>query len=328
MKPDHSTPPSLNDPMSQSPNDLITQLPNRLPIVFFGSSNYVIPIIEVLQKNFDLKLVLTTEKPEGAVSSFCKQNKIEFLSVSNLSSPTISHKLLAIGPIVGVLTDFGLIIPEEILNLFPKGIINVHPSFLPAYRGPTPVQSAILNGDKITGVSIMKLDDKIDHGPILGQEKEEILDTDTAESLYKRLFAKGAILLSKILISYLKDNLKPIAQNHEKATFTKTLKREDGFVDISKIKDQKSKIELEKMVRAYFPWPGVWTRLRLSFGGQSKIIKLLPNNLITQKPNNLIAQQPNNPILIQVEGKKPVSYKDFLNGYPEAKEDLKFIFYQ
>lgn len=279
-------------------------------IVFFGSSSYVLPIIEVLRKNFDLKLVITTEKnPSDAVPAYCLKNKIPYLSVSSSSDLIHNSSFIIHHSSLGVLADFGLIIPKEILNLFPKGIINIHPSLLPKYRGPTPVQTAILNGEKITGASIMKVDEQIDHGPILGQEKEKILDTDTSDILYKRLFTKGANLLPKVLNLYLEGNLNPVAQNHTKATFTKPLTRQDGFIDISKIthsanSGQKSKTKLDRMIRAYFPWPGVWTRLRLDYGGQAKlkIVKLLPN----QK--------------LQVEGKKPVSYKDFLNGYPEAKQ--------
>lgn len=274
-------------------------------IVFFGSSSYVIPIIEILKKNFELKLVLTTERSGGAVPSFCKQNKIEFLSVSSLKDQNTQHLILSAKAPVAVLADFGLIIPKNILNTFSKGIINLHPSLLPKYRGPTPVQTAILNGDKITGISIMKLDEQIDHGPLLAQEKEEILDTDTAESLYKRLFAKGANLLPIILNKYLGGSLNPIPQNDKNATFTKSLTRQHGHIEISKIKDQKSKLELERKIKAYFPWPGTWTQLRI----KDKLlrIKLLPENKL------------------QVEGKKPVSYKDFLNGYPDAKEVLEKI---
>ncbi|MDP2638206.1 MAG: methionyl-tRNA formyltransferase, partial [Candidatus Levybacteria bacterium] len=168
-------------------------------IVFFGSSKQVIPIIEVLRKNFDLKLVLTTEDPKPNLASqdqvlrsypvvkYCLENKIPYLSVSTLSDQKVKSQLLSVNCQIAILADFGLIIPQEILNAFPKGIINIHPSVLPKYRGPTPVQTAILNGEKITGVSIIKLDEEIDHGPILGQEKEKILPTDTSESLYKRL---------------------------------------------------------------------------------------------------------------------------------------------
>jgi methionyl-tRNA formyltransferase len=281
-------------------------------VVFFGSSTYVIPIIEVLRKNFDLALVLTTERnTNDAVPNYCINNKIQYLSVSSLKDPLISSRLSFISTPIAVLADFGLIIPEEILNLFPKGIINLHPSLLPKYRGPTPVQNAILNGDKTTGISIMKLDDKVDHGPILRQEKEEILDTDTAESLYKRLFEKGAYLLPKTIGLYLGEKLIPVAQNHKLAIFTTPLTRQSGYVEISKIKDQISKIKLDRMIKAYYPWPGVWfkTPLRQGSGGQAKlkIIKLLPFGRL------------------QVEGKKPMSYKDFLNGYPETREALNVI---
>ncbi len=284
-------------------------------IVFFGSSSYVIPIIKILKKDFDLKLVLTTEKSNSAVPSFCQQNKIEFISIKQparnasqrdaggFNNLTI-EQLKETKAQVAVLADFGLIIPEEILNTFPKGIINIHPSLLPKYRGPTPVQTAILNGEKITGVSIMKVDEKIDHGPILGQEKEKILDMDTAETLYKRLFAKGANLLPKVLNSYLKGKLKPIAQNHAKATFTKTLTRQDGYVEMENGKWKMENGKLERKIRAYFPWPGVWTKWQMK-NGKCKILKFLPE----QK--------------LQVEGKKPMSYKDFLNGYSEAKELLE-----
>jgi methionyl-tRNA formyltransferase len=276
----------------------------NMKIVFFGSSGYVIPVIEILRKNFDL-LVVTTEKSDGAVPSFCKQNKINFLSVSTLKDLNAKSLIFNTKATVAVVADFGLIIPKEILNAFSKGIINIHPSLLPKYRGPSPVQAAILNGEKITGVSIMKVDDKIDHGSILGFEKEEILDSDTADSLYGRLFAKGAILLLKLLNSYIKGDLKLIAQNHGNATYTKMLKREDGFVDLSKLKIKNEKLKIARMVRAYFPWPGVWFKTKLN--NVEKIIKLLPENKI------------------QVEGKKPMSYKDFLNGYPEAREIIQKI---
>ncbi len=303
------------------PNDQKTQSPNCPSVVFFGSSSYVLPILEVLRKNFDLELVITTEHPalqgealrtlQPPVINYCITNKIPYLSATSLSDPNLQSSIFNLQSSVAVLADFRLIIPTKILKFFPYGIVNIHPSLLPKYRGPTPVQTAILNGEKTTGVSIIKLDNEIDHGPILGQEKAEILPTDTAGSLYKRLFEIGANLLLKILPDYLNDNLKPIPQNHKDATFTQHLTRQDGFIDISspqlKIKNLKLKI------RAHYPWPGTW--LKTEINGKEKIIKLLPNLPITQ--------QPNDPILIQVEGKKPMSYQDFLNGYKEAKNILE-----
>ena len=274
-------------------------------IIFFGSSKFVIPIIETLKDNFDLSLVITTEKTDGTVPSYCQQNKIPFVSASSLKNQNIKCSILNTNASLAVVADFGLIIPVEILNAFSKGIINIHPSLLPTYRGPTPVQTAILRGDKTSGVSIIKLDEKIDHGSVLGQEKEEILNTDTAESLYERLFSRGANLLLKVLDKYLKDNLKLQTQDHRKATFTKSLVRQDGHVDVN---NPPAKDKLNLMIRAYYPWPGVWTEIRIKDKGIR--IKLLPENKL------------------QVEGKKPVRYKDFLNGYPEVKEQLKKLLEQ
>ncbi len=276
-------------------------------IVFFGSSSYVIPILKVLRKNFDLKLVLTTEKnPTDAVPSFCIKNKIPYLPVANLSNSAINHELSTINPVVGVLADFGLIIPPAILNLFPKGIINIHPSILPKYRGPTPVQTAILEGVKTTGVSIIKLDEEVDHGPLLTQMEEKILPNDTSESLYERLFKISSGSIVQTIELYLKGDIKPQEQNHKEATFTNHLTRQSGFIDISNLKNKISKLKPERMIRAYFPWPGVWTKWKMK-NGKWKILKFLPDNKL------------------QVEGKKPMSYKDFINGYPEGKEILKII---
>lgn len=272
-------------------------------VVFFGTGVYVLPILEILKTDFKLSLVLTTEKDNNEpVSKFCRENKISHISIQKFSNETI----LAIKKSdaeIGILANFGLILPQALLDIFPKGIINVHPSLLPKYRGPTPGQTAILNGDIKTGVSIIKLDEEIDHGPILTQQEEPILTDDTADTLYVRLFKIGSTLLSKCIPIYLSGELNPTEQNHEQATFTKTLTRDSGFIDLSSLEIGNLKLEIDRMVKAYFPWPGVWTKTKL--GNTEKIIKLLPNEKI------------------QVEGKKEMSHKDFINGYPEGKEILQ-----
>lgn len=261
--------------------------------VFFGSSSYVIPVIEFLYKNCHLQLVVTTEKnPTDAIPKFCTEHEIPFLSVEKLDEKTIAE-IKKINAPFAVLADFRLLIKQNILDLFPKGILNIHPSLLPQYRGPTPGVAALLDGKKETGVSIMLLDNKLDHGPLLGQETEAILPTDTSVSLYTRLFAKGAQLLEKVLPDYLDGKIKPIPQDETKATYSEYLTRESGCIDL------KNPLKIEQAIRAYFPWPGVWMKWN------EKIVKLLPGKLI------------------QVEGKKPVGYKDFVNGYPEGKQLLE-----
>lgn len=285
-----------------------------MKVVFFGSSKFVIPILDVLRKNFDLALIITTENPksnltasqgetlEPSVINYCTQHKFSYLSLQQFNN-SITKQLKFINASVGILASFGALVPKEILNAFPKGILNIHPSLLPKYRGPTPVQTAILNGKKVTGVSIIKIDDKIDHGPLLGQEKEEILPADTSESLYKRLFEKGANLLIKVLNKYIEGNLKPSPQNHKKATFTKPLTRQDGYLDVSNAWTAVTTID--RKIRAYFPWPGVFMKLKIN--NKELRIKLLPDKKI------------------QVQGKRPVSYKDFINGYPGAKNILSML---
>jgi len=263
--------------------------------VFFGASEYVIPVLELLKEKFGLSLVVTTEI-EGPVVRFAKDQDIPYLSVSQLNQ-SAKQKIQDIQAEVGIVADFGIIIPIEVIESFPKGILNIHPSLLPKYRGPTPVQTTLLNGDKETGVTIIKIDPIVDHGPILSQEEYEI-ENENAKELLTNLFKVGTHLLDKTLIDYLEEVFEPQEQEHGLATFTKMLSKKDGLVD-----PKNPPKNLGNMIRAYFPWPGVWTRAAIN--GKQVMIKLLPGNMV------------------QVEGKNPQSYKDFANGYEEGKEILK-----
>jgi len=279
---------------------LIIDIINAMKIVFFGGSKHVIPVLEELKDK--LSLVITTEKGNNEpVIGFCIKNKIPYLFETSFDE-NLKSSIINLKSPVAVLADFGLKIPTEVLDIFPKGIINIHPSLLPKYRGPTPVQTAILNGDKIAGVSLIKLDEKIDQGPILAKQEEEIKDSDTADSLYNRLFKIGSELLNKYLEEYLDGKVKLIEQNEKEASYTKILIRRSGFFDI---KNPPKKEVFQRMIRAFYPWPGVWTKAK--FDDQEKIVKFLPGNKI------------------QVEGKKPVSYKDFENGYPISYNLLKQV---
>ncbi len=269
-----------------------------MKIVFFGSSAYAVPVIEELKKDFVIELVVTTEKENGAVPKFCVEHKLSYVSISSFDK---NHKslILNLKSDIAVLADFGLIIPETILNKFKYGILNIHPSLLPKYRGPTPVQTAILNNEKETGVSVIKLDEKVDHGDILAQAKEEVRNDDTAQSLYKRLFEIGSDLLYQNIKQYIKGELKLTGQNHQEATFTKMLAKNDGYFDLD---TPPSPEKLDLMTRAYYPWPGAWIKAMINH--KSSMIKFLPQKKL------------------QVEGKKPVSYKDFINGYPNLDKKL------
>lgn len=271
-----------------------------MKVVFYGVSNYVLPILEVL----NVVLIVTTEKNlTDPVISYALKNNIPYLSVSNLSQPEIINKLKEKVTEVAILADFGLIVPPRILNLYPKGIINIHPSLLPKYRGPTPIQTSLLKGDYETGVTLIKLDNEVDHGQILAQRKLTLTPSDTANSGYLKLFSEGAKLLEENLERYVSGKITLREQAHNDATFTEKLTRQNGYFDIM---NPPAPQILKRMIYAYFPWPSAWSKVQMT-NGEWRILKFLPEGKL------------------QMEGKKPVSLKDFYNGYPELKDTIQKV---
>lgn len=274
-------------------------------IVFFGSGSYTIPVVEKLIKH-GLSLVITTEKA-GELIDFCNKNKIDVVSARTAKELTaISYKLSAHS--LGILASFGAIIPDEIINYFSHGIINIHPSLLPRWKGPSPIQYTLLNGDTQTGVTIIKLDNEIDHGNILIQTEYRLTGDETTQFLLDKLFSIGADLVEDLIVK-IEDGEKIIEtpQNHSKETWSYKITKEDGEIHLNKIPTTKLeirnfKLEIGRRVRAYYPWPTVWFRTNLK--GQQKLIKLLPEKRL------------------QVEGKNPMNYKDFINGYGEEGKEM------
>jgi len=282
-----------------------------IKVVFFGTPEFVVSIPKALKASFGLLACVTaSDKPVGRkkvltpspIKVWANENKIPVIDSPSLSE--ITRKVKDLKPDVGILAAYGKIIPQELISAFPKGILVIHPSLLPKYRGASPVQAAIAVGNPEIGVSIIKMDEKMDHGPIVSQFKEELPPDATPDKLYHKLFAEASEVLVTILTAYLEGRIKLREQNHTQATFTKILKREDGYIDF---KNPPSPEVFERMVRAYHPWPGVWSKWKME-NGKWKIIKFLPEEKL------------------QLEGKKPMSSKDFLKGYPEAKTWLTKIY--
>jgi len=278
--------------------------------IFFGGSLLVIPIINVLKANFGLEYVVVKNENDPLIN-YCNLNNIDFEINSNLKyakkNPWEKNtQIFSKKADVGIVADYGVYIPKEVSSFYPKGILNIHPSLLPKYRGPTPVQSAILSSETKTGVTIIKIDSQIDHGPILAQKEYEIEKTETSFDLLKKLFNQAASLLEDTLPKYLSGNLIPKPQDDSKATFTRIFVKNDGLVDLENLPNIE---KLDNMIRAFYPWPGVWTKTNVGKQNE-KIVKFLPGNLI------------------QVEGKKEMSYKDFLNGYLDANPKLRVFLEQ
>lgn len=208
---------------------------------------------------------------------------------------------------VGVLASYGEIIRKDVIDIFPHGILVIHPSLLPKYRGASPVPATIIAGDSISGVTIFKMDEKVDHGPTISQFKEDVLPTDTGETLRNRLFERSAEVLTELLEPYIQNKIKPKAQKDSGATYTKIVTREDGRIDLN----EKTPEKAERFIRAMQPWPGAWTLLRLSAteGQAPKRLKFLKAHL---EEGKLVLDE------VQLEGKLPITWKQFKEGYKEA----------
>ena len=158
---------------------------------------------------------------------------------------------------VGVLVSFGKIIPQSVIDLFTPGIINLHPSLLPTYRGPSPIESAIVNGDHETGISIMQLSAAMDAGPIYLQETVPLSGTETTPDLYDSLGRRGAELLTATLPQILDGTLTAIPQRDDEATYCRLIQKQDGNIDWS----QETAEAIERKIRAYVEWPQCRARI-------------------------------------------------------------------
>lgn len=310
-------------------------------LIFMGSGEFAVPSLKQLLDFERLlssgKIVLAVftqpDRPVGRskglrptpIKELAKKYKVPVLEPVSLKSEVWIKKIQGLKPDLIVVCDYGILVPSEILDIPKFGTINIHPSLLPKYRGSTPIQQAILAGAEKTGVTIMLLDEKLDHGPILMQRRLKIKQDDTYLSLRTRLGEMGTDMLLKFLPNYLNGKFSPKAQDHKKATMTRELSKDDGRVDW-----QKSAAEIGRMQKAFILWPGIWTK----FDG--KILKLRvkkcegrknckvdkqakPGTVsLTGKRGELAVACGQGMLLIdelQVEGGRMLGSGEFLRGY-------------
>ncbi len=213
------------------------------PFVFFGTSQFSVTVLDTLEKEGFLPSLMVTQpdRPKGRnlvltpppVKEWALSHNIPLLQPSALDS-AFTYKLKTINYKLFIVASYGLIIPKEVLDLPEHGALNVHPSLLPKYRGATPIQSAILNGETKTGVTIMLMDEKMDHGPVVRSEKLKVQSEKvTTGELEKELAELGGKMLAEIIPRWVKGEIKAIPQNEAEATYTKKLKKEDGLVDLA-----------------------------------------------------------------------------------------------
>lgn len=228
-------------------------------VVFFGTDDFSLAALTALiEADYTVAAVVTkpdSKKGRGhkltppVVKELAAQHNIPVWQPDKLSE--IKPGILALDKPLGILSSYGKIIPKSIIDLFHPGIVNVHPSLLPKYRGPTPIETAIANGDDKTGVSIMQLAAGMDDGPVYTVKEHTLTGTETAPELYHTLAVIGANLLLETLPHIIEGSLMPLPQNENEATYTHLLKKEDAWLHL----DQISAAKAEQLVRAYSVFP-------------------------------------------------------------------------
>lgn len=302
----------------------------RKRIVFMGSPDFSIPSLSGLIKNYNVVGVVTQpDRPAGRgkklksppVKDLALEENIPLIQPKRLKDEGVYEKILSWSPEIIVVVAFGQILRQNVLDLPELGCINVHASLLPRWRGAAPIQAAIFHGDSETGVTIMKMDSGIDTGPILAQRSTKILPGESSENLSERLSLLGAELLIETLKGYLSGTIVPHEQESENATYATMIKKEDGKLDF-----HKSAIELERQIRAYYPWPGSYILIDTD---RIKIINAeTVDNLDIRAGEKSIHDS--FPVIgtskgalklkiVQPEGKKQMNGDVFLRGYRKWK---------
>lgn len=308
--------------------DVYCMKPEHTRIVFFGTPDISVPVLSALVKKKYAVVGVVTQpsKPAGRSRVLLSSPVREAAEIHGLavSAPVaLSHDFLRafkrLRPDLAVVAAYGLIIPRKFLDVPRFGFVNIHPSLLPKYRGASPIQAVLLSGDKETGVTVMKMDEKMDHGPLLAQKKTKLSGAETYEELGTRLFDLGAELLTEILPRYLSGEIVPLEQDHAKATVTRLIKKQDGKIDWRFPAER-----IERMVRAYMPWPGAytfWQGARLMILKSSVFDRNEKNNTpgkVMQKHGTVVVACGCGQLAVErvkLAGNKEMPIKDFVRGH-------------
>jgi methionyl-tRNA formyltransferase len=298
-----------------------------MKIVFFGTSEVGLPIIEALHKQHEIIQVVTSPDAlvgrkqvltASPIAQYAMQNNLPLQKLDRVKNNSDFLDFLEnLAADIFIVVSYGKILPAELLDIPPLKTVNIHFSLLPKYRGAAPIQFALLEGETQTGTTIFVLDAAVDHGPILAQEKIAIAPNDNFKTLAEKLANLSAQLIIKILPDYQSGKLVPKEQDHQAATATKLITKDDGKVNwhfpASRIYNQ---------YRAFISWPGTWAKW------EDRIIKIIDcrpaTSLEETEPGNINdnlvtcgAGSQLELITVQLEGGTPTPIKDFIRGYPE-----------
>lgn len=285
-------------------------------IIFMGTSDFSVPALKSLatDPNFEVCLVVTQpDRPKGRgkkltaspVKLAAQKLNIEVYQPEKLNTPKANAKFSAVNPDFYIVAAFGQILSQEILDIPKKYPINIHASLLPKYRGASPIQAAIMNMDKQTGITTLVMARKMDAGDSLLTERTFISESDTAQDLHDRLSVIGARLIVKTIHGILDGDLTPRPQDHSKATYTKMLKKQDGKVDWY--------LENKKVIahiNAMTPWPGAYSDLH---GKRLKLFKAIASELCADHNPGVIFKCGPNGIHVTC-GKKSIIIQELMGA--------------
>jgi len=300
-------------------------------VVFLGTPSFAASVLARLAQDSRYTLVGVVTQPDrpagrggAAQPPAVKQRAQELglgvpvLQPETLRDPAVVEQLAALRPEIGVVAAYGEILRRDVLAIPQSGYVNIHPSLLPLYRGPAPLTGAIMHGDAETGVSIFRLTPKMDAGPILAQERVALPPDARAGEWTTRLFERGAALLAEVLLPFAAGTLVPTPQDDALATYTALLKKEDGRIDWALPAER-----IERMTRAYDPWPGAQTSWR---GQVLKIIaaRVVADDGTARAPGTLL-DGPAGPqvatgagllelVTVQPAGKRPMDGRAWRQG--------------
>lgn len=301
--------------------------PTRL--VFFGTEDFsAVTLQALLDDGWDVAAVITKpdtlrgrhrQLTEPQAKTVALAHRIPVLQPTKLSD--VTEDLLKLQASAGILAAYGKLIPDAIISGFPRGVINIHPSLLPRYRGPSPIEQAILSNDAETGVSIMSLVKQMDAGPVYAQKTHKLRGDETQPELYAKLAHEGSELLLRTLPKILDGSLQPTPQDTSHATFTSLISKSDGNLNW-----QGSATVLERKIRAFAAWPQCRGTLLLSNGAHVEATitaatldheKIAPG-LVCVRDHRVLVGTGTTALRIlslKIPGKKEITAAEFARGY-------------
>lgn len=302
-------------------------------VIFMGTPDFAVETLEeIIKAGHEVALVVS--QPDRAagrskalkytpVKACALEHGIEVYQPEKVKDPACVEYLQKYQPDIIIVEAFGQIIPKAILDMPKLGCVNVHASLLPKYRGAAPIQWAVIRGDRVTGVTTMRMDEGLDTGDMIMKEEVAIREDETGGSLFERLSEVGAKLCVKTMAAIEDGTAEYTPQDPGKATHTAKIQKELGSIDWSM-----GAAEIECLIRGLDPWPSAYTRLD---GKTIKIwkAKVIPENM-SREPGRIVAVERNrilvqtgNGVLalleVQLEGKKRMTVEAFLNGYPVSE---------